>query len=293
MPEERGINNSISEEIMKKAFKLVFDVISGIFRDNIGEYSAQAAFFMTISFIPLIMLTISIIKFLPITENELFAQAVAVFPDGAKEFVALFLREAYGKSGATVISITAVSTLWSASIGVFAINKGLNRIYCADETRNYLFVRIASMIYTLLLLVLIALCLAVFVFGETITKSIETHIPKIFKAALVVLGLRRFIGIAVLGAFFLLLYTFVPNRKTRIILEIPGALLSAAGWMIFSSIFSYYYENISNYSYLYGSLSTVVFFMLWLFFCMYILFIGAELNKCIEDRTERRHLFGN
>ena len=171
MPEERGINNRISEEIMKKAFRLVFDVISGIFRDNIGEYSAQAAFFMTISFIPLIMLTISIIKFLPITENELFAQAVAVFPDGAKEFVALFLREAYGKSGATVISITAVSTHWSASIGVFAINKGLNRIYCADETRNYLFVRIASMIYTLLLLVLIALCLAVFVFGETITKS--------------------------------------------------------------------------------------------------------------------------
>ena len=77
MPEERGINNSISEGIMKKAFRLVFDVISGIFRDNIGEYSAQAAFFMTISFIPLIMLTISIIKFLPITENELFAQATA------------------------------------------------------------------------------------------------------------------------------------------------------------------------------------------------------------------------
>lgn len=279
--------------IMKKAFKLVFNVISGVFRDNIGEYSAQAAFFMTISFIPLIMLTISIIRFLPITEAELLAQAVAIFPDGAKDFVSLFLREAYGKSDAAVISITAVSTLWAASIGVFSINKGLNRIYCADETRSYLFVRISSMVYTLLLLVLLSLNLTVFVFGEAITKSVGKHIPEIIKAALIIMGVRKIVGIAVLASFFVLLYTFVPNRRTRVVLQVPGAVLSAVGWVIFSSIFSYYYENISNYSYLYGSLSTVVFFMLWMFFCMYILFIGAELNKYIEDKAEHRHLFGN
>ena len=46
--------------------------------------------------------------------------------------------------------------------------------------------------------------------------------------------------------------------------------------------FSYYYENIADYSYLYGSLSVMVFFMLWLFVCIYMLFIGAEINKSIE-----------
>ena len=272
---------------MKKGLKFIYDVVYGIFRDDVGAFSAQAAFFMTISFIPFIMLAISGIKFLPLSKDALIAHASAVFPAGAKGLVKNFLEEAYQKGGAKVISITAVSSLWSASIGVFAITNGLNRVYCANETRNYILVRIASIFYTLIILIMIILCMAIFVFSRPIVTSIERYLPSFFHTALLIMSIRKILGIVVLGVFFTLIYTFAPNRRGNILMQTPGALLSGFGWVIFSSLFSFYYEHTSNYSYLYGSLSTLVFFMLWMFMCMYILFIGAEINKCLENKMRR------
>jgi len=279
--------------VIKKLIKFIFDVISRSVKDSIGAYSAHAAFFMTVSFIPLIMLLISMIKFFPAEEAHLLSQIVSVFPKGAQGLVSSLITEAYDKSGTAVISITAVSTLWAASIGVFSLVRGLNRVYCADETRNYIVLRFMSMIYTLLVLVLLVLCLGFLVFGNTIAEGLIRLVPRFFNVALIVLSLRMIVGIAVLSAFFLLMYTIVPNRKVRLISQLPGALVSGIGWAGFSAVFSYYYENLADYSYVYGSLSVLVFFMLWLFFCIYILFIGAEVNKCIEDSVERAALFSH
>ncbi|MEE0867486.1 MAG: YihY/virulence factor BrkB family protein [Clostridia bacterium] len=264
--------------------KFVFDVIKGIRKDNVSAYSAQAAFFVTISFIPFIMLLMSILRFFPFTITDFTQQILEFFPQAARGFVASFITEAYQKSDAFLISVTAVSTLWVASIGVYSITKGLNQVYCADETRNYFALRFTSILYTILFLLFLVLCLLIFVFGNTITAALKTYIPQFFRPALIVLSFRKLVGMAVLSIFFIMLFTVVPNRKAKLLSQGPGAVISAAGWVIFSYVFSYYYENISGYSYLYGSLSVLVFFMLWLFFCIYIVFIGAEVNSCIEER---------
>ena len=274
--------------VIKKFVKFVLDVISGTTKDNVGAYSAQTAFFVTISFIPFIMMLISIVKFLPITQNDLISQMVAVFPAGAKDFVASFAQETYEKSGAAVISITAVSTLWAASIGVFSLTRGLSRVYSSADTKSYLAVRVMSMLYTLFIMVLLLLCLGIFVFGNTITEGLLKIFPEAFGAAVIVMSLRMIVGVAVLSLFFLLMYILVPGRRGSALTQIPGALLSGIGWVGFSYVFSYYYENLSDYSYLYGSLSVMVFFMLWLFFCIYILFIGAEVNKCIAEHYPKK-----
>lgn len=265
--------------------KFIFDVIKGIRRDNISAYSAQAAFFVTISFIPFIMLLMSVLQFFPFTIADFTEQILEFFPQAARGFVSSFITEAYQKSDAFLISVAAVSTLWAASIGVYSLTKGLNQVYCADETRNFIVVRLASICYTILFLVFLVLCLLIFVFGNTITAALKTYIPQFFGAAVIVMSLRKLVGMAVLSIFFLIVFTVVPNRKVNIVTQVPGAIISAAGWVIFSYAFSYYYENISGYSYLYGSLSVLVFFMLWLFFCIYIVFIGAEVNSCIEERV--------
>lgn len=270
--------------IIKKLFKLTLDVISGAKKDNVGIYSAQTAFFVTISFIPFIMLLISMIKFLPISEETLIQEIIAVFPAGAKELVTSFINESYEKSGAAVISITAVSTLWASSVGIFALVKGINKVFCENEGKNFIAVRFMSMIYTLLVMVILILCLGVFVFGNTIIENISGIIPNLTGAALFVQSIRMVAGIVILGVFFMVMYAVIPNRKVKMLSQLPGALASSISWVAVSYLFSYYYENVSDYSYLYGSLSVMMFFMLWLFICMYMLFVGAEINKCLENR---------
>jgi len=201
--------------------------------------------------------------------------------------VTSFVREAYTKSGSAVISITAITTLWPASIGIFSLVKGISRVYSSVETKNYLIIRITSIFYTVVLMILLLLCLGIFVFGKVITASIEHLIPSAV-ATFLSMSVHLIGAVTVMSLIFAAMFTFIPDRKGKFSLQLPGALVSSAGWIVFSSVFSYYYENISNYSYLYGSLSILVFFMIWLYGCIFILLVGAEINKCIEDRLSEK-----
>ena len=69
--------------------------------------------------------------------------------------------------------------------------------------------------------------------------------------------------------------------------HVPGAVLSAAGWMIFSYVFSMYIDKFSGFSNMYGSLTTLILIMLWLYFGMYITLIGAEFNQLLAKRREK------
>lgn len=92
--------------------------------------------------------------------------------------------------------------------------------------------------------------------------------------------------IVFLIVFFLLIYMNVPNRKSKIRYEIFGALFSAAVWLVYSWAFSFYISNFANYSVTYGSLATVVIFILWLYGTMNIIFVGAEMNVVLRKFAE-------
>jgi membrane protein len=127
--------------------------------------------------------------------------------------------------------------------------------------------------------------MVLFVFGNRLYFWIEQRFPLLKDAALVIISVRTILGLVILILFFLVIYIVIPNRKTRIINELPGAMLCAGGWMGFSYAFSYYIDNFSNYSSMYGSLAAVVLFMLWMYFCMYLLFFGAEFNLLFENKA--------
>ncbi len=96
------------------------------------------------------------------------------------------------------------------------------------------------------------------------------------------ISLRSFLALVVLVTVFAGLYTVVPVRRHSLKSQLPGAMFSTLGWIVFSGLFSIYFNNFSNYSYMYGSLTAVVVLMLWLYICICILLIGAELNYYLE-----------
>ena len=83
--------------------------------------------------------------------------------------------------------------------------------------------------------------------------------------------------------FFLLIYKFLPNRRTNLKRQIPGAVFAAIGWMIISWIFSVYVDVFQGFSDMYGSLTTIVLIMLWMYFCMYTILLGGVVNVMVSD----------
>ena len=82
---------------------------------------------------------------------------------------------------------------------------------------------------------------------------------------------------------FALIFTFLPNGCNRFRDTLPGALLASAGWLIFSWGFSVYVERFAGLQNIYGSVYSVALGMLWLYFCLCILFYGGALNQYLED----------
>ena len=272
--------------MVKSTFRLIGLLSRKIRDDHIAAFSAQAAFFIIISFFPFIMLLLSIVKYFPIEEENLFQLISQAFPTTVNSLIESIITEIYRTAASTtLISATVVSTLWSAGKGFLAIMKGLNSVYEINETRHGLLLRAMAALYTLIFAIMVITTMILFVFGNRLYLWIGQRFPVIEDTAFLIISLRTIVGLITLIIFFLLIYIVIPNRKTKIMHELPGAMLCAAGWMGFSYAFSYYIDNFSNYASMYGSLTAIVLFMLWLYFCMYLLFLGAEFNLLFENKT--------
>ena len=96
----------------------------------------------------------------------------------------------------------------------------------------------------------------------------------------------RFIFVwAVLTILFAMIYAYVPNRKLRLKEQLPGAMFSAIVWSVFSWGFSIYVGS-NSLGGVYGSLSIVIIVMLWMYFCMYIVMVGAYINQYIKEKNK-------
>lgn len=270
---------------LKKVYGIIIDFICRLMDDNVGVYAAQASFFIIIAVVPFIMLLLSLLKLvLPIELSAIEDVILTVVPPSMQEIFLRIAIELFGKSGSvSIISITAVTTLWLSSRGVMALYQGLNTVYHAD-IRNYFYCRAMSIIYTFLFLIVIAFSIIGYVFGGTAQSMLMRYAPPLGRALSGIMKARGFILFGILTVFFAALYRFLPRRKPHLkfLMQLPGAVGAAACWMAFTYIYTIYIENFSNYSYVYGSLTAVVFLMLWLYFCMNIFMYGAQLNKMIE-----------
>jgi membrane protein len=94
---------------------------------------------------------------------------------------------------------------------------------------------------------------------------------------------RTIIMILVLIVFSLSIYMFLPNKRRRLRSQFPGAIFTAFGWTLASFIFSVYMDIFKGFSNMYGSLTTIVIIMLWLYFCMYVMLLGGEMNDLLEQ----------
>ncbi|MEG1847479.1 MAG: YihY/virulence factor BrkB family protein [Lachnospiraceae bacterium] len=261
---------------MYRVYAVLNDFGKELSKNNVSALAASAAFFIFLSLIPILMLISSVIPFTPITEADLMNAMSTLLPDNISPLAVSMVAEVYGKSPAA-ISIAAVITVWSAAKGLLALMRALNAISSVDETRHYLALRLRASIYTIIMLVIIVFFLFVMVFGKVITGFLVTQFP-IGKYVSSFLMKFRFLYVwIILALLFAVLYTWLPNKRMKFRLQIPGAIFTSVVWTVFSWGFAIYVEHFNSFG-IYGSLTTIIIVMLWLYFCMYIFMVGAEAN---------------
>lgn len=267
----------------------IFDLIRAIARDNVYMYSAQASFYIIISSIPFIMMLLSLAKFiLPVSESDIIVIASSFLPDIVLPSFENIIHEIFYKVSGSVISISAVSSIWSASRGIQAIERGTRNVYHSPRRRTVFLDILASFLYTFIFIFIMILYLTVFVFGNSIINFLDLQSGVWHFILSRTEWLKWVFTFLLLILSFSLLYMAFSGRKLHLKNHVHGAIFTTFAWMLFSFVFSFYIENFANYSYIYGSLAAIVLIMLWVYACMIIFLIGGEINMSIIVRREKR-----
>ena len=261
----------------RKVFHIMRNFARQISRDNVSAHAASTAFFLFLSLIPLLMLICAILPYTPVTEAMLMEIAVSLTPDSANGLLIYLIGEVYDRS-AGVLSAAAVVTVWTAAKGMMALMRGLNAVNGVTEQRGYILLRIEACLYTVLMLAAMVLALVILVFGNTLARLILRQVPRLEMLLSLFLHFRFLPVWLILAAVFAIIYTYVPKIRTRLRYQIPGALFAAIAWSVFSWGFSIYVDLFHGLS-MYGNLTTVIIIMLWFYFCMYLLLVGANINR--------------
>lgn len=268
---------------LKEKYKTIEKAFNNMSEDHISEFSAQCSYYTILSFIPFVILLITLIQYTTIDQQTLFDVIIKIVPSSMNEFVLGIVREVYSKSIGT-ISVSIIFTLWSAGKGLFALIKGLHSVYKIDgeKEKSVIYLRLMSLVETIIFIVLIVLGLVLLVFGNSLKSIIQNHfdIFENFNTFLEVLTELAFIFATFI--VFLMLYKFMPKHKVTFKSQIPGAIFGAVTLNVISFVFSKYLYIFKGFSITYGSLTTLMLIMMWTYSCFYTLFLGAELNKILN-----------
>lgn len=263
--------------MLRKLYLIGQDFSAQMKKQNISAHAASIAFFFFLSIVPMLMVLSMVIPYTPLTEENLTETVADIIPDKVEPLVESLIAEVYDKSAGS-LSIAVLATLWSAAKGVMALMHGLNAVNGVEEKRNYFVVRGVACLYTVVMLVVVILSLFLNVFGNQLVNLTLHRIPPLQKLAAFVMNFRFLVVWAVLTLLFAAIYAYVPNDKLKFKEQIPGATFSAVVWSVFSWGFSIYVDYSNSYG-IYGSLAIIIIILLWMYFCMYIIMVGAYLNR--------------
>ena len=269
----------------KNIYEIIKEFIDNINKDDVGVYAAQSTFYIVLSAVPLAMLIVLCLKyFVSVDLATVITSIEKALPQAIAQFLSSIVSEVFYRTETTaVFSAAFITLLWTSSKGTMAVYCGLNKIYGYTKELGWMRMRIMSFFYNILFIAVIISSVVVIVFGNAILSFFDEKFILAHYIIRFIMQFRFIIFFVLFMLGFAALFTFLPQRKNKYRFQLWGAAVTAVGWLVISYGFSLYIQYFPRFSYIYGSLTAIMLLMLWLFFCIYILLVGAEINKHIEN----------
>ena len=272
--------------LVKKVLKISSD-------QDLAVYAGNATLYIMMSLIPMLMVVIAAVSLMPWFtsadfQNLLFSYLPEV-PE-IQNLISSIIANLSEQSSSAVASVSALTSLWSASNGISAIQKGLKKM---NRVPSFgLKDKVFAVIYTFLFAIQLLSLLLFQVLGSTFKEIMASFSSDFFLFKYVgtisaVINSSGAVTIVISLLILLLTYTYLPGGKRSIKSQLPGAVLTSIIWAVFSLFFSFFIPRFWKASSLYGSLASVFLVAMWLQTMMTILYYGAALNTVLEEEQRQ------
>lgn len=269
-----------------KAIIFLDQLLYRIDEDGVLAIGAQLTYFLILSVFPFIIVFLNIISYTPLVREDVLLNITQYLPLEVQNLINDFAIEIIKTSSQELLSLAAIFGIWTASSGISAVMRALNKAYDSVESRPFYKSKLLSIFFTIILLFSLTLVFLTLVFGELLGNRLFSYfgLADIFLALWSVL--RILIPIIYMVLTFTAFYRYAPYTqnidKIKLRDSIPGALFTTIGWLISSTIFSYYVNNFGRYTITYGSIGGIIILLVWLYLSSIIIVLGGEINATIS-----------
>ncbi|MDQ0155566.1 YihY/virulence factor BrkB family protein [Robertmurraya andreesenii] len=253
-------------------------LVKRIWEDDIFGLAAQLAYFFLLSLFPLLIVLVSLIPYLPIKQEEMLWVVADFAPGQTMAFIETNLNEIMSHQNGTLLSFGILATIWSASNGMNALIRALNKAYEVKESRSFVVARGMAILFTFALVFVFLVALLLPVFGKQIGMFLFAKLGLSSQFLAFWNMVRWLMSALIIYLVFLAVYWIAPNKKFKCIEASPGAFFATVSWLVVSFGFSYYVSNFGNYSAMYGSIGAVIVLLIWFYLTGVTILLGGEIN---------------
>ena len=273
---------------MKRFFNYAKLFINGIGHNNLAAHAAACAFYMFLSLVPFVALAASILPYTGLQQQDLISFLSRYIPVALKDIIISVTDDIYFASGA-VLPLTIITAIYLASRAFSALIRGIEVLSGAKNYTPFLKRSLLACIYTIGIIITMVLILLMLLFGKYLVSFIGDEMPIVSPVIAFLIKFRFLFAILILSGIFTVIYRYVPEMKLGFGALLPGSVIAAGAWLLFTWGFSLFIKYGSGFS-TYGSLATIIICLLWMYWCMFIILLGAYTNIFIfASRTDRKN----
>lgn len=264
-------------------FSFVHKVSKAIDRDHLPIAAAGVAFFLMLGIFPGLAALFSVYGWLsdPLEIERQLQDESGVLPHEVNQIMLTQVRmvASDNKTAGLGTILSLIIAIWAGSFAMRGLIQGLNIVFRQSEKRKFISLQVASLILTVLLLLVIALAIFLIAIIPVYARMLPGD-----EYSLKILALLRWPFLLTIIMFMLaLIYRFGPSRHQAAWKWIsPGAIVVTLLWLVASALFSYYVGNYTFYLSTYSSLGAIVILMLWLYITAFLILLGAEIDEALK-----------
>jgi len=268
--------------------KFLTKTIERYFLHGVAQEAAALAYYLLFMIFPLLIFLSSLLGLLELDISGITNSLDALLPSGVVDVVESYLSYVSQTSSRTMLWFGLVFTVYFPMRAADCLMIAVRRAYHLPRPKNQVLYMMKVLLYTVFLLVTIALTLALVTVGRQALEFAGRFVvvPEAF------IELWTDLRFLVLGGVMFgavgLLYAAAQDSRQAARNVVPGALAALVGWMVVSAAFAFYVENFANYTVIYGALGTVIVLMMWLNLTALMLIMGAEINGVLNSLRGRR-----
>ena len=281
-------------------FRLFYLSICNLINHDGVEHAGYMSFLTILSLFPFLVFITALTGFIGNSNigTELINVIASSLPGDLTQALIPRINEIKDGPPASLLTISVLGTVWTASSSFEGFRTILNRVYHVKTMPSYIFRRVRSIVEFFLMSIFLIIGTIILVsipyiidYLKVITvdhSSLKAIFLEIEKIQFYFTGVLRGIYIfCVLFVSLMFVYYQIPNIKIRFWELIPGTIIVIAAWSLCAEILQEYLSLFGQVNIIYGSLGGIIAALLFFFFIHLILIWGAEFNYLYSRSLEK------